>query len=149
MRLTRQIYRQVTNNINTRLESCGFSDLSARHLTVFDHLDAHGTNIVTLASRAGISKQAMSKLVRETSVAGYVSVETDKNDSRISNVNFNEKGLGFLNILQSEINKTREVILEAEYVTKEDMSSTISTLSKLLNYFEATDDNFSLGNRVN
>jgi DNA-binding MarR family transcriptional regulator len=149
VRLTRQIYRQVTNNINTRLESCGFSDLSARHLSVFDHLDAHGTNIVTLASRAGISKQAMSKLVRETSQAGYVSVETDKNDSRISNVSFNEKGLGFLEILQTEINKAREVILENESVTKEDMSSTISTLSKILTYFEASDDIFASEVRAN
>ena len=149
VRLTRQLYRQVTNNINARLETCGFSDLSARHLSVFDHLDSGGTNIVTLAGRAGISKQAMSKLVRETHSAGYVSVETDKNDSRISNVSFNEKGLGFLTILQTEINKVREVILETEFVSKEDMSSTISTLSKILNYFEVTDDIFSLETRKN
>lgn len=144
VRLTRQLYRQVTNNINTRLENCGYKDLSARHLSVFDHIDFEGTNIVTLANRAGISKQAMSKLVRETNVAGYVSVETDQNDSRILNVNFNEKGLKFLNILQSEINKVREVILETEYVSKEDVTTTISTLSKILNYFEVTDDIFAL-----
>jgi DNA-binding MarR family transcriptional regulator len=149
VRLTRQLYRQVTNNINTRLEACGYDDLSARHLSVFDHLDSGGTNIVTLAGRAGISKQAMSKLVREANIAGYVSVETDKNDSRISNVNFSEKGLGFLTILQTEINKVREVILETEHVTKEDLTSTISTLSKLLNYFEVTDDIFALESRKN
>jgi DNA-binding MarR family transcriptional regulator len=137
VRLTRQLYRQVTNNINARLETCGYNDLSARHLSVFDHLDSGGTNIVTLAHRAGISKQAMSKLVREASVAGYVSVQTDKHDSRISNVNFNDKGLGFLNTLQTEINKVREVILQTEDLTKEDLSSTMSTLSKLLNYFES------------
>lgn len=144
VRLTRQLYRQVTNNINTRLETCGYKDISARHLTVFDHLDPQGTNIVTLANRAGISKQAMSKLVRETNIAGYVSVETDKNDSRISNVNFNEKGLVFLTVLQSEINKVREVILETEYVSQADVSTTISTLSKILNYFQVTEDIFTL-----
>jgi DNA-binding MarR family transcriptional regulator len=149
VRLTRQLYRQVTNNINARLLVCGYHDLSARHLSVFDHLDATGTNIVTLAGRAGMSKQAMSKLVREANIAGYVSVETDKNDSRISNVNFSEKGLGFLHVLQTEINKVREVILETEFVSKEDLSSTISTLSKILNYFEVTDDIFDLENRKN
>ncbi len=144
VRLTRQLYRQVTTKINARLETCGYNDLSARHLSVFDHLDAEGTNIVTLANRAGMTKQAMSKLVRETSQAGYVTIEIDKRDFRVCLVRFNEKGLKFLQVLQSEINKIRGVITTTDYVSHDDLNATMATLSKLLNYFEKTEDIFAL-----
>ena len=49
VRLTRQMYRQITFNLNKRLEICGYNDIAARHLSVFDNLDSEGTNIVTLA----------------------------------------------------------------------------------------------------
>jgi DNA-binding MarR family transcriptional regulator len=149
VRLTRQLYRQVTNNMNARLLACGYTDISARHLSVFDHLDAGGTNIVTLANRAGMTKQAMSKLVREASQAGYVTVESDDSDFRISKVRFNEKGLEFLAAFQSEVTKIRTFITKTDYLSNDDLAGTMTTLSKLLNYFEITDDIFNLESRVN
>jgi DNA-binding MarR family transcriptional regulator len=136
VRLVRETYRQVTSNVNKRLEECGFGDLSARHLSIFDHLDYEGTNIVTLANRAGISKQAMSKLVKEVTVTGYISVKTDVRDSRIVVVSFTEKGMKFLTALRTEINKAREAILKTDAVTMDEVSVTTNTLSKLLTYFE-------------
>ena len=136
VRLTRHLYRQVTVNINKRFEACGYTDIAARHLSVFDHLDYEGTNIVTLAQRANISKQAMSKLVKEASTAGYVVALTDTTDSRILNVKFTDKGLVFLKKLQTEINKAREVILKTAFVSPEEISTTLSTLSKILGYFD-------------
>jgi DNA-binding MarR family transcriptional regulator len=136
VRLVRETYRQVTNNVNKRLEECGFGDLSARHLSIFDHLDYEGTNIVTLANRAGISKQAMSKLVKEVTAASYISVKTDVKDSRIVVVSFTEKGMKFLTTLRNEINNAREAILKTDAVSIEDVTTTTTTLSRLLTYFE-------------
>ena len=145
VRLTRNLYRQVTVNINKRLEICGYNDIAARHLSVFDHLDFEGTNIVTLANRANISKQAMSKLVKEASAAGYVSTRINETDSRILMVNFTDKGLLFLKRLQTEINKAREVILKTAFVSHDEVSTTISTLSKILGYFDNTESTVMVG----
>ena len=102
--LTRHLHRQVTVNMNKRLEACGYKDVATRHLSVFDHLDFDGTNIVTLANRANITKQAMGKLVREVSTAGYVMTQPDKSDSRSVIVQFSDKGLHFLHNVQKETN---------------------------------------------
>ena len=75
--LTRHLHRQLTLNMNKQLDAWGYTDISVRHFSVFDHLDPEGTNIVTLSNRANMTKQAMGKLVKEAHLAGYVDTNTD------------------------------------------------------------------------
>jgi DNA-binding MarR family transcriptional regulator len=137
VRLIRHVHRQVTVNMNKRLEACGYDDISARHFSVFDHLDFEGTNIVTLAQRANITKQAMGKLVKEASLAGYVETNTDPIDSRSLIVQFTEKGLHLLKNVQNEMNKACEIILKAIFLSTDDMKITMSTLSRISAYFDS------------
>ena len=136
--LTRHLHRQVTVNMNKRLEACGYKDVATRHLSVFDHLDFDGTNIVTLANRANITKQAMGKLVREVSTAGYVMTQPDKSDSRSVIVKFSDKGLHFLRNVQKETNKAREVVLKSAAVSQDEVMTTIETLTRILGFFDNT-----------
>lgn len=65
------------------------------HVPVFAGLEPDGTNISTLASRAGISRQAMSGLVRDVESEGYVRTLADPTDRRALIVELTEKGAQF------------------------------------------------------
>ena len=136
VRIIRQITRYLTHEISNRLEKSGHIGLSARHLSVFENLDFEGTNIVTLANRAGVTKQAMSKLVKEVNTEGYVNVKTDQRDSRVVIVSFSEKGIEFLTVLRREIQLTKAHLNDNGIMSQEESASMISGLQKLLTYLE-------------
>lgn len=134
--LTRHLYRQVTVNMNKRFETCGYNDISTRHLSIFDNLECEGTNIVTLAQRAKITKQAMGKLVREASSSGYIKTHSDPSDSRSTIVQFTDKGLRFLKNMQRETDKAHAIISKTIYLSPDELMTTFSTLSRILDYFD-------------
>lgn len=67
----------------------------ASHIAVFAGLEASGTNISTLADRAGVSRQAMAALVKEVEQIGYVSTRPDTDDRRAVRVELTESGARF------------------------------------------------------
>jgi DNA-binding MarR family transcriptional regulator len=136
LRVVRQVVRHVNAAINARLAANGFGDLSARHLSVFEFLDVEGTNIVTLARRAGVTKQAMSKFVREAKDGGYVNVDRDTKDTRVWYVTLTKKGFKLMEVMQSEIKSMGENIKSTGLISAEETAAGFNTLSKLLNYFE-------------
>ena len=136
VRIIRQITRYLTHEISDRLEKSGHFGLSARHLSVFENVDFEGTNIVTLANRAGVTKQAMSKLVKEVNTEGYVNVKTDQRDSRVVIVSFSEKGIDFLKDMRREIQLTKAHLNDKGIISKEESTSMINGLQKLLTYLE-------------
>lgn len=136
VRIIRQITRYLTHEISDRLEKSGHFGLSARHLSVFENVDFEGTNIVTLANRAGVTKQAMSKLVKEVNTEGYVNVKTDQRDSRVVIVSFSEKGIDFLRDMRREIQLTRAHLNDSDIMSQEESTSMINGLQKLLSYLE-------------
>jgi DNA-binding MarR family transcriptional regulator len=136
LRVVRQVVRHMNANINDRLEVNGFGDLTPRHLSVFEFLDVEGTNIVTLARRAGVTKQAMSKFVREVRDGGYVSVDRDTKDTRVWYVTLTKKGFKLMEMMQTEIKATGDAIIESGVITKEETVIGFDTLTKLLSYFE-------------
>jgi DNA-binding MarR family transcriptional regulator len=136
LRVVRQVVRHVNAAINTRLSANGFGDLSARHLSVFEFLDVEGTNIVTLARRAGVTKQAMSKFVREAKDGGYVNVDRDTKDTRVWYVTLTKKGFKLMEVMQSEIKSMGDAIKSTGLISAEETTASFNTLSKLLNYFE-------------
>lgn len=136
VRIIRQITRYLTHEITRRLEKSGHSNLSARHLSVFENLDFEGTNIVNLANRAGLTKQAMSKLVKEVYTEGYVNVEPDKRDSRVVMVSFSEKGMDFLKDMYNEIQLNSEEIHLSGVMNEDELSTMISSLKKYLEHLK-------------
>lgn len=136
LRIVRQITRYMNNEISNRLLEKGHTGLSARHLSVFENLDFEGTNIVTLAGRAGMTKQAMSKLVKEVAAEKYIYVKTDQRDSRVLIVLFTERGIEFLRDMREEIIRTRENMLSEGILSNKESNEMTVTLGKLLSYFQ-------------
>ena len=115
VRILRQSVRLITNEISKKLVQYGHGSLSARHLNVFENLSTSNNNIISLANRAGISKQAMSKLVKEIAAEEYVQVVNDKRDFRVQNVELTQKGADFLEFLQTQIvEKCNELALPTD-----------------------------------
>lgn len=94
-----------------RLSEMGHGAVHPAHVTVFAVLDAEGTRVSTLAVRAGISRQAMSALVRSLEAAGYVTTETDPADQRATLVRLDRLGAQFCRAaieVSAEVNKDVE-----------------------------------------
>ena len=79
-----------------KLHKRGHDGLSIVHTALLAHLDMHGTQVTTLADRAGITKQAMGRLVDELESKGYVESAPDPTDGRAKRVTFTERGWQFL-----------------------------------------------------
>lgn len=83
--------------------------IRAAHTTLFPHIDLEGTRITTLAERLGVTKQAVSQLVKELEEMGMVERISDPDDGRAKLVRFargNEsllEGVFALIAIESEI----------------------------------------------
>ncbi|MBL7815506.1 MAG: hypothetical protein JNL70_10860 [Saprospiraceae bacterium] len=141
VRLLRQTVRLITTEISRTLVKHGHQNLSARHLNVFENLETAENNIITLANRAGISKQAMSKLVKEITQEGYAVVVHDKRDHRLQVVQLTEKGMDFLRLLQTEIQKKYQDLLDSGLVEEEKMSDMYQTLTGISKFLDRRYDN--------
>jgi DNA-binding MarR family transcriptional regulator len=82
-RIMRQVNRMVNTEFTHFMTEKGYKNLTSRHLNVFDNIEITGTNIITLARRAFITKQAMSKLVKEMHAAELVWTVVNPDDTRV------------------------------------------------------------------
>ncbi len=73
--------------------SGGFNDITPAIATLMPLLDATGVRAATLAQQAGITKQAISQLVRELEARGYVEQIPDSTDTRAKIVRLTERGV--------------------------------------------------------
>ena len=85
----------LTRQALTELAAQGHPLVRPSHLAVFSGLDAAGTNISTLADRAGVSRQAMAALVKEVEQIGYVATRPDPQDRRAVLVELTAAGATF------------------------------------------------------
>ena len=92
-RLLGKSYRFLNFLASEYLENIGYKSFRIGHVVALIHIDLEGININALSQRACITKQAMSKLIKELQNEGYVSVEKDINDARALIVKPLEKGL--------------------------------------------------------
>lgn len=70
--------------------------LTASYIHITQHLDLEGSRLTDLAGRAGISKQAMGKLVDQCEAWGLVQRQSDPRDARACRVMFTDTGLAWL-----------------------------------------------------
>jgi DNA-binding MarR family transcriptional regulator len=136
VRLLRTVERHITNQISRELQIHGYFAVSARHLQVFENLDTEGVSIIQLAQRAGISKQAMSKMVKEVAIEGLVDVVTDDRDNRVQLVNVTEKGAGLISDIRRETTRRCDELLLQNIVTREEIEQASNTFNKLLSHLE-------------
>ena len=80
----------------TELRRRGHVGLTLAHTNLLAHLDVDGARMTDLAARAGVSKQAIGKVVSDLEAKGYVRRESDETDKRASVITYTEAGWDFL-----------------------------------------------------
>lgn len=85
--------RVLNDDLMTRLAASGHPLIRPSHLAVFAGLQPGGSQITELAQHAGVSRQALSSLVREVEGLGYVRTTPDPRDRRAVLVELTEQGI--------------------------------------------------------
>ena len=85
--------RALTATMMAKVAGCGFKDMTPAFSSLMTLLDATGARPSTLAQRAGITKQAISQLVRELEARGYVEQVPDSTDTRAKIVRLTQRGV--------------------------------------------------------
>ena len=133
-----QAARAFNSRALAKLQALGHGDLGMAHLNVLPHLDVQGTRIVTLAERAGMTKQAAGQLVSELERWGYVERRPDPHDGRAQRIVFTDSGWVYL---QQAQRIKREI--EAEYraaLGEQRWQALQEGLALLLEYEAQTED---------
>lgn len=80
------------NELVRALRDAGFADLKATHVNLLRHVDMEGTRITEIGERAGVTKQAVGKLIVACEKLDLVHVVADPTDGRAKIVRFTPKG---------------------------------------------------------
>jgi DNA-binding MarR family transcriptional regulator len=91
-RLLLEAFRSVDAQVAGALEARGASNLSPRHAVALLLVDRKGSRLTDLATRAGITKQAMMQIVDDLEVMGHVRRTADPSDARAKIVRLTPKG---------------------------------------------------------
>lgn len=75
------------------LAARGYADLTPAFATVIPQLDATGARSTVLARQAGVSKQAMSQLLKQLEELDYVEQIADSTDTRAKMVRLTRRGV--------------------------------------------------------
>jgi DNA-binding MarR family transcriptional regulator len=70
----------------------GHTDFKMAHMPVLMNIDVGGITNNELAKRTKVTKQAMSKVIRELQTMGYIKAKEDKDDKRSMTLILTEKG---------------------------------------------------------
>jgi DNA-binding MarR family transcriptional regulator len=102
--------RALNAEVMARLAAAGHPMIRPSHVAVFAGLEPGGSQIVSLAQHAGLSRQALSALVREVESLGYVKSSPDPGDRRAVRVELTETGVNFcLSAIEIAGDLTREI----------------------------------------
>lgn len=110
-RLLNAAARAINIELMTRLAAAGHPLIRPSHLTVFTGLAAGGVQITALAAHAGLTRQALSSLVREVEGLGYVRTSPDPTDRRAVHVELTDLGIA---LCRTAIEISRELTAEFE-----------------------------------
>jgi len=82
--------------------------LTASHTHITQHLALEGSRLTELAARAGVSKQAMGKLVDQCEAWGLVQRQSDPRDARACLVMFTAIGLSWLQAFEEAVTQAQD-----------------------------------------
>lgn len=87
--------------------------VGAAHVHITRHLTLRGSRLQELATSAGMSKQAMGKLVDQCEAWGLVTREADTRDGRAKLVRFTPAGLAWLQGFQRAVTQAETELRQA------------------------------------
>lgn len=81
----RILWQEARERIHQRLDANGYADIRAEHFAVLQYPGPEGERPSTLAARAGLSRQAMNRLLGHLEDAGYLRRQAapDRSNARI------------------------------------------------------------------
>ncbi len=133
-RLVSKTQRFVREIASEFLQAKGYTNFRVGHMVALIHIDLEGSNINNLAHLAGVTKQAMSKLVKELQDEGYVTIEKHPNDARTLIVKLSDKGVNTM-LDWKECTKKIEMTF-TDVIGREQLEQLIDLLSKITTYYE-------------
>jgi DNA-binding MarR family transcriptional regulator len=101
--LLRVSWQAVRARIQRDLIAGGFDDLGAAHLAVFQYPPPRGMRVTALADRAGMSRQAITYLIRELEARGYLERRPDPSDGRASLVHLTDRGEAAVRTIRASV----------------------------------------------
>ena len=99
-RLLYECYALYNEALLKSLQPSEFSGVRNTHLNLLRHLDAEGTRMSDLASRAHLTKAAITSLVRACKDLDLVTVGQSTGDARARVVSFSPRGLDLMRQIQ-------------------------------------------------
>ncbi len=100
------------------------NQISAAHVHITRHLPTQGARLSQLAASAGLSKQAMGKLVDQCMAWGLVGRSPDAADKRAVQVQFTDTGLAWLGAFQ-------RATAQAQAEFKQEVGDQVATVAEL------------------
>jgi DNA-binding MarR family transcriptional regulator len=110
----------------------GYKNFKIAYMPVLMNVSVDGTNNNELAKRARVSKQAMSKVLKELSLHGYIKTKTDQTDKRSSIVMLTDKGKRF--VIDARLCVKDLMDEYRKEIGKADFDETIQTLLKIIEF---------------
>lgn len=82
----------LSRQLQERIKEAGFTDQRMAHNAVFAHIPPEGITLADLSRRAGMTKQAMSELVADLELKGYLTRRPDERDKRTKIIELSGRG---------------------------------------------------------
>lgn len=116
-RLLNNAVRRFEDRVLELMAGAGYADARISHVNLTRNLDRDGTRLTELASRAGMTKQAMGELVDQCAGIGLVERINDPADKRAKIVRFTRGGIEWLDAF-------RKAVDQAEHEMRTDLGDT-------------------------
>ena len=101
--LLRLPWEAVQQRMLERLHESGFGDVEPAHLNVFQYPGPQGARPTDLASRLGISKQALNYLLGELERLGYLERRPDPDDQRSKRIALTSRGISAVGVIREAV----------------------------------------------
>ena len=97
--LLRRLHFVARERIYTELHSAGFTDISPSHIYVFQSPGPDGLRPTELATRVGMTKQALNHLLASLEEQGYLDRVPDPEDGRAKVIRITARGRELIGVI--------------------------------------------------
>jgi DNA-binding MarR family transcriptional regulator len=106
------LHQYSEQRLLAKLNRSAHPDVRPAHVSVIFHLGYERIRLTDLAERAGITQQAMGKLVKQLMAMEYLSRSIDNNDRRAKIIEATEKGQQLIADLQRCLNELTQEYMD-------------------------------------
>ena len=137
-RLLNKSYRYMSEIAIDFLKEKGYTNFRVGHIVALVHIEFEGDTVNTLALRAGITKQGMSKIIKELAEGAYVITEKHPSDARSVMVKLTDRGYEALTHWKA---CTEQIDMKfTEILGFERLEQVKDILGTLVDYYESSVD---------